>query len=114
MSTKLFVAGLPYSLTTEQLTEYFSQAGNVVSANIITDRDTGQSRGFGFVEMASEEEAQKAISTLDNTELSGRRINVKEAKPQENRQSGGYSSGFRNNRDRRGRDNKGGRRSNRW
>ena len=85
MNNKLFVGGLPYSLSVDELTEYFSQAGTVVSANIINDRETGRSKGFGFVEMSSPEEAQQAIEKLNNTELGGRNIHVNEARPQENR-----------------------------
>lgn len=85
MSNKLFVAGLPYSLTDSQLEEHFSKAGHVLSAKVITDRYSGQSKGFGFVEMETEEEAKKAMKELDNTNLEGRTIIVKEAKPREDR-----------------------------
>lgn len=101
MTNKLFVAGLPYSLTDAQLEEHFSKAGQIISAKVITDRYSGQSKGFGFVEMATEEEAKKAMDELNNTELEGRTIVVKEARPQENRSSdkGGYRGGDRNRRD---------------
>ena len=69
MGTKLYVGGLPYSTTEQQLQELFSQHGSVTSAKIITDRYTGQSRGFGFVEMATSEEAQKAITALNGTQM---------------------------------------------
>lgn len=85
MSTKLFVAGLSYNATDQQLEEYFSQVGKVLSAKVITDRYTGQGKGFGFVEMASEKEAKEALDKLNNTEFLGRNIVVKEARPQEER-----------------------------
>lgn len=85
MTNKLFVGGLAYSLTDSQLEEHFSQAGKVLSAKVIVDRYTGQGKGFGFVEMASEEEAKKAMDTLNGTQLAGRTIAVKEARPQEDR-----------------------------
>lgn len=85
MSNKLFVAGLSYSLTDSKLEEYFSKVGHVLSAKIITDRYSGQSKGFGFVEMETEEEAKKAIKELDGTDFEGRKIIVKEARPQEDR-----------------------------
>ena len=81
MSRKLYVGGLPYSATKERLEELFSEHGNVESATVITDRDTGRSRGFGFVEMESGGEAQKAISALNGTDLDGRTLTVDEAKP---------------------------------
>jgi RNA recognition motif-containing protein len=92
MTKKLFIGGLAYSVTDTELTEHFSQAGTVVSANVIMDRASGQSKGFGFVEMSTEEEALNALKTLEATELSGRRINVKEAKPQEDRSNSGSQS----------------------
>jgi len=89
MGTKLYVGGLPYSTTEQQLQEMFSPHGSVTSAKIITDRYTGQSRGFGFVEMATSEEAQKAITALNGTQMDGRSITVNEARPQEKRAGGG-------------------------
>ncbi len=89
MGNKLYVGSLPYSTTEEQLSELFSQHGTVQSAKVITDRYTGQSRGFGFVEMATSEEAQKAIEALNGTELGGRNLVVNEARPQEKRPYGG-------------------------
>lgn len=71
----------------------FAEAGTVQSANIVEDRDTGRSRGFGFVEMSSKEEAQTAISTLDGKEVDGRSLKVNEAKPRENRSGGGGGGG---------------------
>lgn len=88
MSARLFVGGLPYSLTDEKLEEHFSRAGKVISAKVITDKFTGQGKGFGFVEMSSEEEAQKAIQELNNTMLDGRNIVVNEARPQRNMSGG--------------------------
>ncbi len=80
MSTKLFVGSLPWSVTDEELQETFEKHGNVVSAKVVTDRNSGRSRGFGFVEMESADDAQKAISTLNDSELGGRNIVVNEAK----------------------------------
>ena len=81
MSSKLYVGNLSYSTTENGLKDLFAQAGTVNSASIITDRRTGRSKGFGFVEMSSPEEAQKAIETLNGKELDGRNIRVDEAKP---------------------------------
>ena len=89
MGTKLYVGGLPYSTTEQQLSELFAPQGSVTSAKVITDKFTGQSRGFGFVEMSTEEEAQKAITALNGTQLDGRTMTVNEAKPQEKRAGGG-------------------------
>lgn len=82
---KLFVAKLNYQTTSEDLTEAFSNIGNVVSANVVLDRETGRSRGFGFVEMGSEEEGQDAIRELNDSELDGRTIVVKKAEPRKER-----------------------------
>src|SRR2546426_1029985 len=95
MGTKLYVGGLPYSSTEQQLQELFSQQGSVTSVKIITDRYTGQSRGFGFVEMATSEAAQKAITALNGTQLDGRTLTVNEAKPQEKRTGAGDQGGRR-------------------
>src|SRR3989338_1819458 len=89
MGTKLYVGGLPYSTTEQQLSELFAPQGSVTSAKVITDKFTGQSRWFGFVEMSTEDEAQKAISALNGTQLDGRTMTVNEAKPQEKRTGGG-------------------------
>ena len=89
MSNKLFVGNLNYRTTDETLYEAFSAIGNVESATVITDRETGRSRGFGFVEMASESEAQEAIQQLDNTELDGRTIRVAAANPRPDSRGGG-------------------------
>ncbi|HEX8974612.1 MAG TPA: RNA-binding protein [Patescibacteria group bacterium] len=85
MATKLYVGGLPYSTTDAELQEHFSQAGNVTSAIIIMDKMTGRSKGFGFVEMSSDEEAQKAIEMFDKKEFGGRTLTVNEARPMEAR-----------------------------
>jgi RNA recognition motif-containing protein len=93
MGNKLYVGSLPYSTTEQQLTELFSQHGTVQSAKLITDRFTGQSRGFAFVEMATSEEAQKAIAALHGSELGGRTLVVNEARPQEKRPIGSGGGG---------------------
>ena len=95
MASKLYVGGLSYSTTSEGLREFFAQSGNVVSATVITDRFSGQSRGFGFVEMATAEEAQNAISQLNGRELDGRRITVEISNPQASRPGGGRPGGGR-------------------
>ncbi|MGI5827792.1 MAG: RNA recognition motif domain-containing protein [Patescibacteria group bacterium] len=87
MATKLFVGSLPYTVTNEQLEEFFSQAGQVVSANVIMDRFSGRSKGFGFVEMSSEEEAKNAIETLNGKDFGGRNIIVNEARPMQPREN---------------------------
>lgn len=87
MSTKLYVGSLPYSTTSEELTELFSKYGTVTSASVITDKMTDRSRGFGFVEMGSSEEAAKAMNALNGQMLSDRTLVVNEAKPQKDRSS---------------------------
>jgi RNA recognition motif-containing protein len=89
MGNKLYVGGLPYSITEGRLQEIFEAHGTVESARVISDKFTGQSRGFGFVEMSSGGEAQKAIDALNGTQLDGRTLVVNEAKPQERREGGG-------------------------
>jgi RNA recognition motif-containing protein len=89
MASKLYVGGLSYSTTSDGLREFFAQSGNVLSATVITDRFSGQSRGFGFVEMNSAEDAQNAISQLNGRELDGRRITVEISNPQAPRSGGG-------------------------
>jgi RNA recognition motif-containing protein len=81
VSTKLFVGSLPWSIDDKQLEETFSSHGTVISAKVVKDRETGRSRGFGFVEMESPAEAKSAIDALNNTEFKGRNIIVNEAKP---------------------------------
>jgi RNA recognition motif-containing protein len=96
MGKKLYVGNLPYTATDESLSETFSQCGTVESAKIIMDRDSGRSKGFGFVEMSSDDEAQNAISKLNGQQLGGRAMNVSEAKPQAPRENRGGGGGFRN------------------
>ena len=107
MATKLYVGGLPYSTTEDAMRDLFAQAGSVTSATIIMDKMTGRSKGFGFVEMSSDEEAQAAIEMFDKKEYEGRTLTVNEARPMEarpprrdfngggNNRGGGYGS--RNN-----------------
>lgn len=82
MANKLFVGSLPFGTTSEQLRDMFAKIGEVKEANVVTDKMTGRSRGFGFVEMTKEEDAKKAIDQLNGTELEGRKIFVSEARPQ--------------------------------
>ena len=89
MGNKLYVGGLPYSVTEGRLQDIFAAHGTVESAKVISDKFTGQSRGFGFVEMGSGGEAQRAIQALNGTQLDGRTLVVNEAKPMERRDSGG-------------------------
>ncbi len=89
MNNKLYVGGLPYSVTEAQLEEVFSAHGTVESARVITDRMSGRSRGFGFVELSTQEEAEEAMQKLNGTELEGRTLTVNEAKPQQPRSEGG-------------------------
>lgn len=91
MATKLYVGGLAYSVTDKELEELFAGQGQVTSAVVIKDRDSGQSKGFGFVEMADDKEGQNAIKELNGKELSGRSIVVNEARPREERSPSGGS-----------------------
>ena len=100
MGTKLYVGSLPYSTNEQELSQLFSQYGSVQSAKVITDRYTGQSRGFGFVEMSTGEEAQKAIAALNGSNMGGRTLVVNEARPQEKRPYGGGGGGGGGDRDR--------------
>jgi cold-inducible RNA-binding protein len=93
MSTKLYVGNLSFRTTSDDLREAFSVAGTVESASVIEDRETGRSRGFGFVEMATPEEAQAAIAQLNGKELGGRNLTVNEAKPKTDRGGGGGGRG---------------------
>ena len=97
MGSKVYVGGLPYSVNDQDLSAMFVPYGTVESARVITDRMTGQSRGFGFVEMSTAAEAQNAIAGLNSTELNGRPLTVNMAKPQENR-STTYGGGGRGGR----------------
>ncbi len=95
MATKLYVGNLSFRTTGDDLREAFSQAGTVESASIIEDRETGRSRGFGFVEMSTKEEAATAIEQFNGKDLGGRNLTVNEAKPRENRGGGGGGGGGR-------------------
>lgn len=111
MSSKIYVGGLPYATTDAQLQDLFSQHGQVESARVITDKFTGRSRGFGFVEMANSDEAQKAIQALNGTDFEGRNLTVNEARPQERRSGGGFGD---RGGERRGGGGGGGGGRNRW
>ena len=99
MATKLYVGGLPYQTTQDELRDAFSQSGAVASVSIIMDKMTGRSRGFGFVEMENDEDAQKAIEMWNGKDFGGRKLTVNEAKPMEARAprseggGGGYGGG---------------------
>ena len=95
MGNKLYVGNLSFSCTEEQIKALFSEAGNVTSVRIITDRDSGRSKGFGFVEMSNDAEAAKAVESLNNRDLLGRAISVSEARPQAPREGGGGGGGYR-------------------
>ncbi len=90
MATKLFVGSLSWGVKDDQLNDFFSTVGTVVSATVITDRDSGRSKGYGFVEMSSDEEAKKAIDELNGKDLDGRPITVNEARPREERPRNNY------------------------
>ena len=111
MGNKLYVGGLPFAVTDGQLEEIFKEHGTVESARVISDKFTGRSRGFGFVEMSSDEEAKKAIDALNGTQLEGRELTVNEARPQESRSGGG---GRDRDRGRGGGGGGGGGRRDRW
>jgi len=93
----IYVGNLPYGMSEEELRQTFESFGEVTNVNVIKDKFTGESRGFGFVEMASKEEAQAAISGLSGTEMGGRTLNVNEARPRTERNGGGGGGGRRNN-----------------
>ncbi len=93
MESKLYVGNLSYNVTEDQLRELFSQAGQIKDVALITDRQTGRSKGFGFVEFATQEEAQKAIDMFNNHELDGRPLTVNVARPREERGGGGGGGG---------------------
>jgi len=90
---KLYVGNLSFQTSSEELQQLFAQAGTVESASVVEDRDTGRSRGFGFVEMSSKEEGEAAIAQFNGKEVNGRALNVNEAKPRENRGGGGGGRG---------------------
>ena len=98
MSTKLYVGNLSFGTTNQDLNDLFGQVGTVESANVVEDRETGRSRGFGFVEMASQADAENAIAQLDGKEFDGRNLKVNEAKPREDRGFGGGGGGRGGNR----------------
>ncbi len=116
MQKRLFVAGLPFTSSEDELRDHFSGAGKLISVKIIVDRDSGRSKGFGFIEYETEEEAVKAIEMFHDTDFAGRKLAVAEAKPMENRErsfdnrggggdrrgGGGYHSGGDRGGDRRG------------
>jgi cold-inducible RNA-binding protein len=102
MGKKLYVGNLPFTTTDQDLNEMFAEFGQVTSAKIIMDRDSGRSKGFGFVEMTSDQEAEKAISHLNGAEMNGRPLTVNEARPMSPRPIGGANNGF----DRGGRTNR--------
>lgn len=93
MGRKLYVGNLPYTATDDTLKQAFSQFGAVDSATVVTDRDTGRSKGFGFVEMATDQEASDAIAKMNGVEMGGRALTVSEARPQAPRGSGGPRGG---------------------
>ena len=93
MGKKLYVGNLPFSVTDESLSAHFSSFGTVESAKVITDRDTGRSKGFGFIEMSSDDEAEAAIKALNQKEFEGRPLTVNEARPQAPRERGGFGGG---------------------
>jgi cold-inducible RNA-binding protein len=109
----IFVGNLSFNTNEDELRQLFESYGQVDRVSIMTDRDTGRSRGFGFVEMASNEDGEKAITALNGSQVGGRTINVNEARPKAERAGGGGGGGFRDRGDRGGRGGGGGRRD-RW
>ncbi|OGG04822.1 hypothetical protein A2Z33_05935 [Candidatus Gottesmanbacteria bacterium RBG_16_52_11] len=107
MAKRLFIGSLPYDVTSAQLEELFSQSGKIESVNVITDRYTGQGKGFAFVEMTTDQEASEAIKKFNGYNLSGRTIVVNEARPREDRGNGGSGNS-------RGGNSYGNTRSTRW
>lgn len=102
MAKKLYIGGLPYQTTEDELKNLFAEVGTVESVSIITDRETGRSRGFGFVEMANDEDAKSAIERFDGKDLQGRKLVVNEARPMEERprrDGGGFRRDDRGRRD---------------
>lgn len=93
MSTKLYVGNISFNTTNQDLNDMFGEVGTVESANVVEDRETGRSRGFGFVEMASKADAENAIAQLNGKEVDGRALKVNEAKPREDRGGGGGGRG---------------------
>ena len=93
MGKKIYVGNLPFSATNESLSELFASFGSVDSSKIVTDRDTGRSKGFGFVEMSDASEADAAIEKLNGADFGGRSLTVNEARPMEKREGGGFGGG---------------------
>jgi cold-inducible RNA-binding protein len=110
MAKKLFVGNLSWNSNDQTLQALFATIGTVTSAQVITDRYTGRSRGFGFVEMSNDEEADKAVAELNGKDLDGRQITVNEARPREDRPGGGGGGGYNRGGGGGGRDDRGGRR----
>lgn len=103
MSKKLYVGNLPFNMTEEELQDLFKNEGEIVSAKLITDKFTGRSRGFGFVEMSNDEQANAAITKLNQQEVGGRKLVVSEARPMESSPRGGGGGGFEGGERPRGR-----------
>lgn len=93
MATRIYVGGLPYTATEQDLQNLFTPSGTVSSVTLVTDKYTGQAKGFGFVEMSTDAESQAAINSLNGTQMGGRTLTVNEAKPREDRSSGGGGYG---------------------
>lgn len=110
----IFVGNLSFSTNEDELRQLFEPFGQVDRVSIMTDRDTGRSRGFGFVEMASNEDGEKAITALNGSQIGGRTLNVNEARPKTERGGGGGGGGFRDRGDRGGRGGGGGGRRDRY
>jgi RNA recognition motif-containing protein len=111
MSMKLYVGNLSFQTSSDDLQQLFAQAGTVESASVVEDRETGRSRGFGFVEMSSSEEGQAAIQQFNGKEVNGRSLTVNEARPRENRAGGGRGGGYGGGGNRGGGGGYGGNRS---
>ena len=95
MAKRIYVGSLPYSATDSQIEEMFAQYGQVTEVHLVTDRYSGQAKGFGFVEMADDAQAEAAINALNGTMMGGRTLTVNEAKPREDRPRGGGGGGYR-------------------
>jgi len=114
MGKRLYIGNLPFSATDESLMQMFQQAGQVESARIITDRDTGRNKGFGFVEMATDQEAADAITKFNGADFDGRSVTVNEARPMAPREGGGGGRGFGGGGGDRGKRGGGGGGRQRW